>query len=301
MAILTFYDPITLEQDAGGELGVLNLDHEFVPVMGRNGLINPDFHRYLTRLGVDSLQVTCRSGLARFRKENRPDNDGNPRFYWYAYKKVKGKLNKSYIGTASQMTEQVIEDVVAKVNVSKVQVTQSDCVTTQTPAIAPVPPVELAGHGKSDRYLQSSLNLQTDYEILKTEISSRDETIKSLVSQGKKQAAKIKELEYLLDNEVKHSAKVERDYKDLLETVENQANDDLTHTVQMQANLIKSLRNDLETLERQSSMYQELSDKNFNYLSVIEKYRKMAHGKTKKDNPRFAYLIDFLTDIDKLC
>lgn len=239
MAILTFYNPQTLEQDGAGVLGVLNLDHALIPVMA-DGQINPHFHRYLSRLGVDSLQVTCCSGGARFRKENRPDKDGSPRYYWYAYKKIGGVLNKAYIGLGSQMTDETIEAVVSKVNTPKSSVTQSNCVTKKIDAIAPGN-IKLAGHGKSDRHLQPSLPLAT----VATD----------------KQQSRIKALE---------SA--------------NQA-------LQDELKFVKQANIELAKCERD---YHALN-------KAIAKYRELAHGKTKKENPRFAYLIDFLADIDKLC
>lgn len=238
MAILTFYNPQTLEQDGAGVLGVLNLDHAFIPVM-TDGQINPHFHRYLSRSGVDSLQVTCLSGGARFRKENRPDKDGSPRYYWYAYKKIGGVLNKAYIGLGSQMTEKTIEAVVTKVNTPKSTVTQSDCVTKKTDAIAPAN-IELAGHKKSDRHLQPALPLAT--------VSSNEAD------------SKIKALE--------------------------------------EAN--KHLHELLEYSRQTYMMLEHYEHELVAIKSVIAKYRGMTQGKNKKDNPRFAYLIDFLADIDKL-
>ena len=238
MSILTFYNRHTSQEDSQGELGVLNLDHEFISVMVGAG-INPQFHRYLTRRGVDSLKVICRSGTGRLRCENRPDKDGQSRYYWYAYKKVNGKLNKTYVGVAADMTEDVIENAIAKVNTVKPKVTQSDCVTTQTDAIAPTN-IELAGHGKSDRYLQPSLPLPTVTDKAQSRIKSLESANKALQD----------ELQF---------------NKDL--------NDQLY-----------KLQNDYHALKM-----------------TIAKYRELAEGKTKKDNPRFAYLIDFLADIDKLC
>ncbi len=121
--------------------------------------------------------------------------------------------------------------------------------------------IELAGHGKSDKHLQPSLPL-----IVAT-----------------------------TDNQHANVAKIA----------------ELQHTVTMQADLIKSLRNDLFNLECESSkreeqvagyafMYEEHSNKIFDYYSIIEKWRNLAKGKTKQGHPRFNKLIELLDDIDKI-
>jgi hypothetical protein len=51
---------------------------------------------------------------------------------------------------------------------------------------------------------------------------------------------------------------------------------------------------------RYAYMYDQHSKKIFAYQALIEQYCAMTTGKTKKGNPRYAYLIDFLADIDKI-
>lgn len=91
----------------------------------------------------------------------------------------------------------------------------------------------------------------------------------------------------------------QRDYQDLNDRhlgVKNLHGEALTY--------IHKLESDIEKLQEYNRVGEQEAFDNLNtfeaIMPVIGKYRTLADGKTKKANPRYAYLIDFLADIDKI-
>jgi hypothetical protein len=174
----------------------------------------------------------------------------------------------------------------------------------------------LAGNGKNDRHIQPSL----------MELANQPD--KLLVHRCNELERQNKDLNNRLIDALDTIAEVQKtlDQRDseLLRTHQKLLKQD--ETIARQADLIKIVgdRNDglqelhKESLERifdleceaskrednvqgYAYMYEEHSNKIFAYQALIEQYRAMTTGKNKKAHPRFAYLIDFLADIDKLC
>lgn len=341
--LVTYYNPETLERDSNGVLGLDDqrfFGKNFIPVSLDDGLVNPKFIDFASKVGF--FRCECDRGSASFRGENRTSKKGEKQ-YWYAYKRVNGKLNRFNIGDISKINYETIEKAIAVVCGFK----------QEEPVTQPVTqPVTLAGHGKLANQIQFDLLDHMDsLAIAQNEIAVLTKMLKE--AQDDVATANRKEHEqYVLNGQLKgklskiektlqerddellktHQKLLERNYtielqatqiKDAMAKLETHRNVglaiaiqkermvELEHTIEMQADLIKSLRNDVFNLECESSkreddvagyayMYDEHSNKIFEYQALIEKYRAMTIDKTKKGNPRYAYLIDFLSDIDKI-
>lgn len=82
---------------------------------------------WLSSDSVASFRFQSQIGSYTARKEKRESGD-----YWYAYKKIEGKLRSTYIGRTDELTLGKLEEIVKKLYVSSSQkVTQNECVTSQ--------------------------------------------------------------------------------------------------------------------------------------------------------------------------
>lgn len=335
MPSITYFDSIVAGSDRRQELGTTNYDGEFVPMYLENGTsLNPEFVNVLDDERIASFRAIMRCGTATLRRENRKVVNGKPRFYWYAYKKVRGKLNKAYLGLSHQFSEGMLDVVIEEVSKPK-EVTQNECVTKKTKAIAPVVSVELAGNGKNANHLQSNL-LPVNEEIV---------MLKREVEHWKQLFNKDSDRIIVLNEEIRHIqgdrlaiinqrdaiAKEFAEYQDkhrnvgLAVDVSQERMQELETTIDRQADLILALRTDVDNHREEAAtyykqleqeqwessrreeqvqgyyfMHEELSEQVFKYRTLIEKYRLLAKDKDKRNHPRFAYLIDFLTEIDNL-
>lgn len=343
MNIVSYFNPDTLERDNDGQLGLytdetVNLGLQFFPIDSQ------EFDTWVNgHHGIKSFALHIDNGTATFSKEFRKSGD-RIKPYWYAAKKVNGKLKKLYFGT--DFTKEKLNQIVDRLSGQPViqPVTQ--------PVAQPV--TELAGHGKSDyrddeiKALKKEIQNKTykindlereiqEYHREKLEQSGislppREETVLTLSGNfTKKQldkAAKKPSLMELANDPVKlltHKNKeLERQNKDLnkkliesqekvdkrnqrIDTLEAQ-NKELNEIAKNNSKLTERLEMRIAALqktldERDSELFrthEKLLKRDDTIAPVIAKYRNMTVGKTKKDNPRFAYLIDFLAEIDKL-
>jgi chromosome segregation ATPase len=120
---LTYYNHYDRDTDTHDtRIGIITDDTKFID-MYVNDDVNPEFLAVVD--SQKSLTVDVDAGTATFRKENKK--------YWYAYKKLKGKLNKAYVGSTQSLTELSICKAVEDVNIAKEPtssaVTQKDYVT----------------------------------------------------------------------------------------------------------------------------------------------------------------------------
>lgn len=281
---------------------------------------NPDLLDLICNIPSFSIRVD--SGSATARRENG---------YWYVYKKIIGILNKEYLGLVEDITEVLMTETVRKVNIQKKKIKRNilinDHVNTEPPPMYMRSPPELAGHKKNANHFQTSLipanqeilmlkqevdSLQatlamgkTDYMILHEEIravqrdrlaiiAERDDALNHLKDKKVEPLTKSKSVQWLekelLRKHNEHIKQIE-EYK----TFER---------------LTKEI-----TADKNESILQLLSDKDKNELKLInlacklkeadninlilEKYRNFAKDKNKQSHPRYSYLIDFLTEIDK--
>jgi hypothetical protein len=346
MNIVSYFNPDTLERDNDGNLGLLTETItdglKFFPIE------SDEFDIWVNGYhGIKSFSLHIDNGTCTFSKEFRKSGDRlNP--YWYASKRVNGKLKRLYFGTefTKDRLNQIVDKLQVKQEVTQ-EVTQAVCnefslgdkVLYTNPKLpyekqrgigeivgisdehyyiiwqddpkmeAPYsrlynPPNELAlaaGHGKSDRHIQPSL------------MELANDPVKLLTHKNKELERQNKDLNKRLIEALDKTAQRDDINGKLEAMVSNQA-----ETIDRQASLIFILRGDIDKLnhkivdmERESSkreddvqgyayMYEEHSNQIFAYQALIEKYRAMTVGKTKKGNPRYAYLIDFLSDIDKI-
>jgi len=122
---LTYYNHYDRDADTHDYvLGIITDDTKFID-MYIDDVINPEFLDVV--YSQKSFSVEVDAGTATFRKENKK--------YWYAYKKLKGKLNKAYVGTTQLLTELSICKAVEEVNIAKEPtssaVTQTSSTVTQ--------------------------------------------------------------------------------------------------------------------------------------------------------------------------
>ena len=123
-----------------------NITYMFLP---HSTDLNPDFIDRANRL--KSFRVVLETGTATFRFERGT--------YWYAYKKIKGKLNKGYVGRVTDFTTDLLLNVVQFVNTEKpdqpqVAIAKKD---KPNPLDEQKKSAELAGHSKDDNLIQTSI------------------------------------------------------------------------------------------------------------------------------------------------
>ena len=64
-------------------------------------LDSPAWAAWLADEAHAAVRVVCPGVTYTARRERRPASDG---WYWYAYRRLAGKLRKRYIGTAAELT-----------------------------------------------------------------------------------------------------------------------------------------------------------------------------------------------------
>lgn len=166
---------------------------------------------------------------------------------------------------------------------------------------------------------QKRINLQKDVLIdLDAKLSSRNKLLDKLEADNRELSQIVRELSQIVQSNSKLTNALESRIANLQKTLDERDSELFTthekllerdHTIEMQSSLIKSLRQDIANLEHESSkreddvagyafMYDEHSQRILFLESMIAKYRQMTTGKNKKAHPRYAYLIDFLGEID---
>lgn len=86
---------------------------------------------WLESIGVKAFRFESEAGSFTARKEQRPGGE-----YWYAYKKLSGKLRSAYLGVSSELTTDKLDEAVQKLissSDSSEKVTQNECVTSGNP------------------------------------------------------------------------------------------------------------------------------------------------------------------------
>lgn len=286
MNLVSYFNPDTLERDNDGSLGLVTETTTMGMQFFAIGSI--EFDVWLNGLhGIKSFSLHIDNGSCTFSKEMRKSGD-RIKPYWYASKRVVGKLKRLYFGT--DFTKDKLNQII-------------DRLTEQ-----PQPAIELAGHGKFEKHLQPSL-MQLANEPGKQLRHRCNELERQNKDLNKNLTAAIETIDKLqadLDKKDRYSRNAS-----LAVSIAKERIEELESKKEMQADLIKSLQNDLFNLECESSkreddvagyayMYEEHLSKIFEYQAMIEKYRALATGKNKKAHPRYAYLIDFIAEIDKL-
>lgn len=366
MNVLSYFNPDTHERDNDGVLGLL-IDtvatgipvSEFLPIDCKelDGWLNGCDN-------VKSFALQIDNGNCTFTKELRKSGD-RIKSYWYASKRINGKLKRLYFGT--KFTKENLLSIVDKFNQESKPVTQKvtqnvnhfaigDMVTYENPdelykrqrgvgkivdineenlyiCWQDLPKMQApfwrygtdklvlaAGHGKSANHVQPSLiepDLHEEIAVLNNIIRGLKEDLEEIKTREHKTwvengqlKGKLKKL--LNHDELCHSQQLKidaleqqvREQEILIETlrVELVKSRDEAHSHYQQYQQLEweSTKRE-DDVQGYAFMFQEHSDKIFQYQTLIEKYRLLAAGKTKSANPRFAYLIDFLSDIDKLC
>jgi hypothetical protein len=373
MNIVSYFNPDTLERDNDGQLGLytdetVTMGLQFFPIDSQ------EFDTWVNGYhGIKSFALHIDNGTATFSKEFRKSGD-RIKPYWYAAKRVNGKLKKLYFGT--DFTKDKLNQIVDKLQEAKVtqEVTQlfdgfkvGDRVVYANPALpyekqrgvgeiveitdqnwfiiwqdepkmkAPFSrlyskPNELvlaAGHSKSARHIQPSLmelandpvkllnhknkELERQNKDLNKRLIDALERVDALTQERNIALSDLKKLDRNYDNLQERCAglqmtidsleaglrKHQRDYQELNERhlgVKELHGEALTY--------IYKLESDIEKLQEYNRIGEQeaFDDLNTFYevMPIIKKYRDMTIDKTKKSNPRYAYLIDFLADIDKL-
>jgi|GEM_PF-5123476 len=188
------YLPVTDRNGNYRELGLLASGQWLPMYSDRNStVVNRNL---LAKLNdIDSIKVSVETGTATFRKENSK--------YWYAYKKLKGKLNKIYVGSSDSFTELSIATAVEMANTPKTVTQNLVCVTANKPLI------EKAGKGKSDRHLQPSLITENEaLEMAQFEI-------KELKTQNEFLVERIVNVTELYQETWQKASKLEDEFKKL--------------------------------------------------------------------------------------
>jgi hypothetical protein len=352
---LTYYNCYDRDTDAHDtRIGIITDDTKFIDMYVNDDVINPEFLSVVD--SQKSLTVNVDAGTATFRKENKK--------YWYAYKKLKGKLNKAYVGSTQSLTELSICKAVEDVNIAKepTMVTQKDCVTTLQEScksyiqgfnvgdrirfrdgyktdlnyeltigiITDIDEINIKvrwdGETDSDRYTKFHITEKQWWEKLDTIANPTT----SLAGNGKNknhlQPSVIDCFESLAiaQNEIIVLNKMLKDGDNFLRAANEKNDEQRVEIAQLKRNL-KKLEEQLEKrnalidqleffLKEKNEIIENLQEYNrigekeaFDNLStfeavmpIIHQYRVMADGKTKKANPRYAYLLDFLAEIDKI-
>lgn len=286
MNVISYFNPSSFERDNDGVLGLLadsNGSIGFYPITGiefRISVSHPE--------GIKSASVQIDNGTFTLTKEFRKSGD-RTKGYWYACKRIGGKLKRLYFGT--EFTKDKLNAISDKLSQSATQpVTQE---VTQE--------IVLAGHGKSEKHLRLSLMVLANdpVKVLKHKIQELERQNKDLNNRLIESLERVEKRNALIDS-------LEQSNKELNQVAS--CHSDLTNRLEKK---IKTLQDDVLRLESESSkrdndiplsahLLFEKPDRIFACFSLIEKYRAMIIDKTKKGNPRYAYLIDFLADIDKL-
>lgn len=311
-------------------LNVLTNDYDFglkddqrllVLEANQNLTSNPDLLNLINTLKSFRVYVDTGTGTARLE-----------RGYWYIYKKIIGVLHKEYLAKSEDITEALLTEVVRKVNVQKKtikhNVSINDDVLIRQPPIAPDVTYELAGNGKSEKHLQPNLiPVNQEIAMLRAEV----EHLKGYINQRTNSHIVLgEELRAVQRDRLKIINERDAIAKDLLiystghrnfklgVVVAQERIGELENTIEDSNEMLKILRDEAKNaierifqLECESSkrgddiqgyyfMHEELSEQVFKYRTLIEKYRLLAKGKDKRNHPRYAYMIDFLTEIDNL-
>ncbi|MUH00624.1 hypothetical protein F7734_53500 [Scytonema sp. UIC 10036] len=150
--------------------------------------------------GVQSFRYVPDSEEAPYtaRKEKSKKADGD---YWYAYRKVQGKLHKRYIGRASDLTVARLEEVASLLSVpaeprAKPEVTEQASVT-QSDEVARLQN-ELGRLQNDNQQLQNELHNKQQKAIVHIDYQAARDRILASLKLGK-QAPKYKASKALLD------------------------------------------------------------------------------------------------------
>ena len=99
-------------------------------VLGQQALVvgSKRWFQSLSHNSIMSFRFQGETGSYTARKEERESGE-----YWYAYKKIQGKLRSTYIGRTDELTLDKLESIAIKIYEPKVEqkVTQRKCVTSQ--------------------------------------------------------------------------------------------------------------------------------------------------------------------------
>lgn len=301
------YLPVTDRNGNYFELGLLS-DGQWFSVYASHGgdSINGYFTNKLDE--ITSIKVSVDAGTATFRKENSK--------YWYAYKKLKGKLNKVYIGSSDVFTELAIVTAVELANTPK-SVTQNVCVTDTDK-----PSVELAGNKKDKNHIQQCLITENEaiamanetIESLKEDVEGWQgscELLEKLIATQKIQILSLKLSNADLEKKLYYEENLSLDNGCMTQS-QADMNSDLIDELAAKQLTIDALEKALEEKEFDKNccltIYEKVSDRNqalsinlLNITTIIDKHRALTTGKTKQGHPRFNKLLEFLEDIDKDC
>lgn len=326
MNVVSYFNPATLEKDNDGELGLIT--ETITSGTQFYSIYSQAFDIYVNGChGIKSFSLEIDNGSCTFSKEFRLSGTV-ARPYWYASKKVNGKLKRLYFGT--DFTKDKLNAIV-------------DRLLNQARTIPLTEPV-LAGHGKCDEHIQPHLVITTslDTHCLKAMNNQLERQNKDLNKSLIEALDKIKDLKSDIvqmqrnfknrDNEIKileernkELLEISKGTKPLINSLESSKVDALKRVDILESECIRfekdvinfrneatKYHNELEQERWESSrreeqvkgyyfMHEELSDQVFKYRTVIEKYRVFSKDKSRQSHPRFNKLLDFLDDIDKLC
>lgn len=251
-----------------------NITYMFLP---HSTDLNPDFIDRANRL--KSFRVVLETGTATFRFERGT--------YWYAYKKIKGKLNKGYVGRVTDFTTDLLLNVVQFVNTEKPDQPQVAIAkkSKPNPLDAQMTSAELAGHGKDDNLIQTSIpdvfpdNWNAEAEQWKRiaatyqrscnmaweEVKQLKQELQSL----KNQSVQLDLEEQILNKQLSYDAmeaenillhhqleKEKQNFLLLKETYEREFAE-LQSTKESQASLIYALREDIDRFREEAAKYYE--------------------------------------------
>jgi uncharacterized coiled-coil DUF342 family protein len=324
MNIVSYFNPETLDRDNDGELGLLTetitSGLQFYPIESQ------EFCVYINGLhGIKSFSLHVDNGTCTFSKEFRKSGD-RIKPYWYASKRVNGKLKRLYFGT--DFTKDKLNQIVDKLQNPPDRVENIELPKGIEENIRNC---TLAGNGKNANQLQPDLiSCHEQLAIAQNEIAILNKMLKEAhddvatanrkeheqyvqVGQLKGKLAKTEKILKERETELlkTHQKLLERgNHDDVIKSLEKELALRQTEVTTFRDEATK-YHNELQQLQWEASkreddvagyafMYEEHSNKIFEYYSIIEKYKQLASGKTKKENPRYAYLIDFLAEIDKL-
>ena len=292
MALLSYFNTLNLERDNTGDLGILRhttFGTSFYPLgFELDALLNDD------NFTAFSCQVDI--GSCTFSKEFKKSGNST-KAYWYASKKVNGKLKRVYHGAKPLYLEALMtildkfndntkleREVYKSINANAIGL--ADEIIDAIASVTDKPIIELAGNGKSDRHLQRSLISENQaLTMAQTEIKALKEQNEILIN-------RIIDSTELYQEKWQKSSKLEDEVKQLHKTV---------------TQLERKASKDEEFLlgykfcaEQDHEALYELECKFHEMQSIIDKYRALTDGKTRQSHPRFNKLLDFLADIDKL-
>jgi len=277
-------------------------------VITENGLVymysqtSKDFNRDFLFLmdKIVSFRVVLESGSATMRLE---------RMYWYAYKKVKGRLNKAYVGRVEDFTEDLLIGIVRQVNVAKVgksiKVTQKTCVTDESAPVVPGVSLELAGHQKNANHLQTNLipqdelsalkatlaMNQNDYTVLHEQCRQAQRDRLAIIEENKELKSKIEWLNIDVEVSQDKLKKVQKDLEFASVNVKRWENG-----CREEERRVVNLRERIFDLEKQikfvagkkrdnAIMSNDYLRRHDAIVSTLKKYRELAKGKDKRNHP----------------